>query len=209
MAAFAIGCATLPRTSGMSTRRLVGPSASPCASARPLVTFRRRSGIRSFRTAIVAGVLAAASCFPYGFAGGGLPRHIDTVAVIPFENETSTPEIQRELFESLRKELQGRLGLRDAAEAKADAVVRGVIVRYDVDVPIGYSADRGQVTSSRRKLQLVVDVSIVDQSTGKTLWERKGLTAEGEYSERAEPAGRRIALQRVVNEVVEGAQSQW
>lgn len=163
-----------------------------------------RFGVRSLGLALLL-----ASCFPYGFAGGGLPAHVKTVAVLPFDNETATPELQRELFETMRRELQRRLGLRDAAEATADAIVRGTILRYDTDVPVGYSADPRQATTARRRLQIAVDVEIVDQTNGKTLWQRKGLTADGEYAERAESSGRRLALDKLVNDVIEGAQSQW
>ena len=166
----------------------------------------RRSIRRSGAFSLLAACLVA--CWPYGFAGGGLPQHVRTVAILPFDNETASPELQRELFEQMRRMLQGRLGLRDAPEARADAIVRGAITRYEPDVAIGYSADRVQ-TTARRKLQVTIDVEIVDQTTGKTLWERKGLTADGEYDERAEAAGRRVAIDKLVNDVIEGAQSQW
>jgi hypothetical protein len=81
---------------------------------------------------------------------------------------------------------------------------------YDADVPVGYSASNTQqAVTSRRKLQLTLDVEILDQTNGKTLWEKKGLRAEGEYAERDEAGGRREAIKRVVNDIVEGAQSQW
>jgi len=168
-----------------------------------------RSALLALSLAVVA--LGTTSCrlSPYHFAGGGFPSHIRTIAIVPFDNETPVPELQRELFEAMRRQLQNRLNLREASEAKADAVVRGSIVKYESDVPIGYSSDPRQATSARRQLQLVVDVSIVDQSSGKPLWERKGLTAKGEYAERDEPAGRRLAIERLLNDVVEGAQSQW
>lgn len=132
------------------------------------------------------------------------------MAVLPFENETPQAELQSEVWQALRGELQSRLGLRDAPEAKADAVVRGTLLRYDTGIPIAYNGASGQVQSARRKLQIVLDIEIVDQKSGKPLWERKGLTAEGEYDEGAgEVAGRREALRRLVNDVIEGAQSQW
>jgi lipopolysaccharide assembly LptE-like protein len=154
-------------------------------------------------------LLALGACIPYGFAGGGLPRDIHTVAVIPFDNETASPEIQVELTDQLRKALDSRLGLRAAAEPRADAVVRGIITKYEPDVPVAVSADPTQATTARRRVQVTIDVSIVNQKTGKTLWERKGLSAEGEYPERAEAEGRKQALTRIVNDVIEGAQSQW
>ena len=174
----------------------------------------RRSGVVRRAAVTVALALAAVGAggcrfSPYHFAGGGLPPHIRTIAVLPFDNETPVPELQRELFEAMRREIQSRLNLRDAAEARANAVVRGKIVRYDIDVPIGFSADPTQATSARRQLQLVVDVQIVDQSNGRTLWEKKGLTAKGEYAERNEAGGRRQAIEEVIADMIQGVQSQW
>ena len=131
------------------------------------------------------------------------------MAIQPFDNETPTPELQRELFDAMRRDFQPRLGVREAPQERADALVRGVIRTYDVDVPVGFSANAAQAITSRRKLQLTLDVQILDQTTGKTIFERKGLRAEGEYAERDEVSGRREAIKRVVNDMVEGAQSQW
>jgi hypothetical protein len=184
----------------------------------PLRNSTPRSGVadaagrlsrRTFGAAILVGLAGCFIPMPYGFAGGGLPSHVKTVAVLPFDNETATPELQRELHEILRRELHSRLGLRDASESRADALVRGTISRYDTDVPIAYSADPLQANSARRKLQLTIDIEIVDQVTGKTLWKQQQLSSEGEYAERDEPAGRRQALVKLVNRVIEGAQSQW
>lgn len=169
----------------------------------------RRSG-RSSALALLLVLVVAGACIPrYGFAGGGLPEHIRTLAIVPFDNETSSPELQRELYDAMRRDFQPRLGVRDAAQDKADALVRGVIRTYDVDIPIGISADVQQSKSSRRRLQIVLDVQIIDQTNNKTIFERKALRAEGEYAERDEPGGRREAIRRIVNDMVEGAQSQW
>ncbi|HZF73033.1 MAG TPA: DUF4136 domain-containing protein [Gemmatimonadaceae bacterium] len=154
-------------------------------------------------------LVALTACIPYGFTGGGLPSHIRTVAIVPFENQTATPELPREITDALRAKLHDRLGLRDAAEAKANAIVRGTVQRYEIDIPIGYSANNKQATTAKRMLQLVVDIEMVDQVTGKTLWQRKSLLAEGQYEERGEAVGRQQAIDRIVNDVIEGAQSQW
>ena len=163
--------------------------------------------MRRFGAFSILALLTA--CIPYGFAGGGLPSHVRTVAIIPFENLTATPEIQQEIALALRTELRDRLGLREAAENRAGAIVRGTIQRYETDIPIGYSATNQNQTTARRQLQISVDIEMIDQASGKALWQRKGLLAEGQYEERGEAAGRRQAIERIVNEVIQGAQSQW
>ena len=152
----------------------------------------------------VLSLIVLSGCLYSLSGGGGLPRHIKTVAVIPFENETANPEVSGELHLALRKSLGERLGLREATEERANALVTGTIRRYEPDVPVGFSADPARATTARRRVQMVVD-----QTTGKTLFERAGMQAEGEYAERAEQAGRKQALERIVNDIIEGAQSQW
>jgi hypothetical protein len=56
---------------------------------------------------------------------------------------------------------------------------------------------------------VIVDVEIFDQVTGKVLWSRTGMQAEGEYADRGEANGRKQAIERIVTDVIEGAQSQW
>lgn len=153
-------------------------------------------------------VLPLAGCI-YGFAGGGLPPHIKTVAVLPFDNHTAAPMLQRELFEALRTNVEGRLGLNEAAENKADAIVKGTIVKYDADIPVAYSADPSRASTAQRKLQITVDVEIIDQTTGRTIWQQKGLVGDGTYAQQAESDGRKAAIQKIVDDVIAGAQSQW
>lgn len=165
----------------------------------------RRSGL-SIGSALLL-LLAATSCrFPYGFKGGGLPPEIDTMAILPFENRTPSSTLQQELLTQMRSELRRRLGVRDAAENEAKAIVRGTIQSYEQDIPVGFST---QTTSARRRLQITVDVEIFDVRKGKVLFSRKGLRGEGEYAERADAEGRRLAIEKLVNDIVDGAQSQW
>jgi len=170
----------------------------------------QRSIQRSGASSVLLLLLVLTGCITkYGFAGGGLPSHVRTMAILPFDNETPSPDVQRELLDAMHRELQTRLGVRDAPESRADAVVKGVIRSYDADVPIAYSSDPAQAVTARRRLRITLDVQIVDQTNGKTIWEKSGLAAEGEYAERDEAGGRREALRRIVNDIVEGAQSQW
>jgi hypothetical protein len=149
----------------------------------------------------------------YGFAGGGLPPGIKTVAILPFDNLTSEPALQNQVYEAVREAVTNRLGLLEASESQADAVVRGTITRYEPDLPVAFQGstdpNQRQVTVTRRLVQLTVNVEIINQHTEKPLWQRQGLTTEGDYDPGNELAGRARALDRLTVNIVEGAQSQW
>lgn len=158
---------------------------------------------------IALSLLAAPGC-AYGFAGGGFPPDVSTVAILPFDNLTSEPTLTQEVLEAVREAVERRLGLRAAGETSADAVVRGRITRYEPDLPVAYAGDdRNQVTVTRRMVQLSVTVEIVDQRSGRTLWQRPSLTVDGDYDPGNEPEGRRRALEKLTTDIVDGAQSQW
>jgi hypothetical protein len=164
---------------------------------------------------LISGCLASLSlllvggCL-YGFAGGGLPPAIKTVAVLPFDNQTPEPTLTQEISRAVREAVERRLGLRQSAEPQADAIVRGSITRYEPDLPVAYTGgDSSQVTVTRRQVQITVSVEILDQKQGKPLWERNGLVVQGDYESGQEAEGRRRALDDLVVNIVEGAQSQW
>jgi hypothetical protein len=131
------------------------------------------------------------------------------VAILPFENDTPEPALTQEVSTAVREALEGRLGLRVAGEATADAIVRGRVVRYDAGLPVAFQPGQGNVTVTRRKVQLTVDVEIENRREGKTVWKRQGLSVDGEYDPPQEVQGRKVALQKLVNDIVDGAQSQW
>jgi hypothetical protein len=153
-------------------------------------------------------LLSLTGCF-YSFAGGGLPPHIHTMAIVTFDNQTPSPDLPKELYDKMRDELQKRLGVRDAPQDRADALVHGTIQSFDADVPIAFSANPQQAVSARRRLQITVDVEILDQSNGKALYTGKGLREEADYAERGEADGRAQAISKIVQKIVEGVQQNW
>ena len=164
---------------------------------------------------LISGCLASLSALIlsgclYGFAGGGLPPSVKTVAILPFDNQTPEPTLTQEISRAVREAVERRLGLRQSAENQADAVVRGSITRYEPDLPVAYTGgDSSRVTVTRREVQITVSVEILDQKGGKPLWQRNGLVVRGDYDSGQEAEGRRRALDDLVVNIVEGAQSQW
>lgn len=165
--------------------------------------------MRRFGGLIVSlSVLLLTGCF-YSFAGGGLPPNIHTMAIGTFDNQTASPDLPKELYDAMHRELQKRLGVRDAPSDRADALVKGSIQSYESDVPIGFSANPQQAVSARRRLQITVDIEIVDQSNGRSLYTNKALREEADYDERAEADGRAKAIAKLVQQIIDGVQSNW
>ena len=71
----------------------------------------------------------------------------------------------------------------------------------------GRAGNTVQVT--KRQVHVTIDIEIVDQQTGRTLWVRRSLTRTGDYDPGRESEGRRKALELLVNDIVDGAQQQW
>ncbi len=163
----------------------------------------------AIRSSLLALTLAGCT---FGFkSGGGLPPDIRSVAVLPFENETSDATLGQQVNLAVRQAVERRLGLRAATEAQADAVVRGRITRYDPDVPTSYagSGQGGAVQVTRRQLSVTIAIEMVARKDGRMLFQERTLSATGDYEPGREADGRRKALEVLVTTIVDKAQSQW
>jgi hypothetical protein len=148
----------------------------------------------------------------YSFRAGSFPPpHVQTIAIEPFDNETARFELTGELYDQLLRNLPGALGVQVAGADVADAIVRGRINRYDVTAPnyrAGQPGEAARVT--QRQVNISVSVEIVDLVENVILWESASVTALGEYVEGApEEEGRLRAIVLLVQEIVDGAQSNW
>src|SRR5215510_1143699 len=161
------------------------------------------SSMRRFGVLIGSLALLSANGCLYHFAGGGLPSNIRTMSIATFDNQTASPDLPKELYDEMRVKLQSKLGVRDAPRERADAWAHGSITAYEPDVPVGFSADPRQSITAQRRLQVTIDVEIVDQSNQHVLWQGKSLRGEADYAERAEPEGRRRAIEKLVQRIIE------
>jgi hypothetical protein len=159
-------------------------------------------------------VLAVALSMPgcmYSFqAGAGFPNHVETVAILPFENDTTRPEITDEVFALLLREFPRSQGLQPAGFDVADAVVRGVIKSYEISTP-SYRSTGDVPQVLQRQVRLMVEVEIVNLADDEVLWHSPGISVQGEYLEESETeeVGRGIAITLLVQRIVDGAQSNW
>ena len=162
--------------------------------------------------ALLAVGIAITGC-NYSFRAGSFPPpHIRTIAIQPFENETTRFEVSAELYDQLLRNLPGALGIRTAGADVADAIVRGSITRYDVAAPNYRAATGGGQPAQvlQRQVSISVRVSIVDLVENVILWESSGVVGQGQFAEGApEDSGRRAAIEILVQRIVDGAQSNW
>lgn len=161
------------------------------------------------RSAVLALALSLGGCL-YGFqGGGGFPSHIRTVYIAPFENQTNQFDIDQEIARQLSEALPRSLGVRLAGEQAAEAIVRGRITRYD-DVARNYVP--GETTQVlQHQVEISVAIEMVDVRRNEILWDSPGVIGRGEYRPDSQPdrVGRTQAVESLVRQIIDGAQSQW
>lgn len=152
-----------------------------------------------------------AGCGVYTFSGGGgLPGHIDTIAILPFDNQTTQFTLTQELTQALSDNVPGRLGLKPGAEETADAILRGTILRYN-ERATNYQERPGDPIIIQRRVEIAISVELFDVTENKVLWSSRSLSAFGEYlpDSQTEEVGRQLAIENLVQKILDGAQSQW
>jgi hypothetical protein len=167
------------------------------------------------RPAASAGLLALLAGCIYSFTGGGLPAHVDTVAVVALDNETPEPLLETEVQQALQMEIPRQLSVRLAEESLADAVVRGVIRRYD-EAPVSVRPAQGEDAPQQPvvafEVRIGYDLEIYDRTADQIIWRAASQTATGRFNpDGGETAqdGKARAIEELVRKVIEGAQSQW
>lgn len=187
----------------------------PRTSGNPVADLPSRSGAPRGRwgVGLLLGLLllSTSGCLYTFQAGTGFPAHIRTLAVIPFENETTRFELTQELHQVLLEELPRALGIRPSSEEVADAVVRGTITSYNSSSPLyspGVGGGGAQV--ELRQVTVSVFVEIIDRVDNVILWDSRSVSGRGEFLEsEVEDVGRAEAIEQLVQQIVDGAQSNW
>ncbi len=157
-------------------------------------------------------LLLVAGCGVYTFTGGGgLPGHIDSIAILPFDNRTTQFTLTQELTQAVLDDVPGRLGLRPADEGSADAVLRGTITGYE-ERAVNYQPDPAGPAIFQRRVRITISIEIYDAREEQVLWASRSLSAAGEYEPdkgQSETEGRVLAIENLIQAIIDGAQSQW
>ncbi len=119
-------------------------------------------------------LVASASC-GYHLSGTGLlvPEGTKTIAVPGFINNTNEPYVDVEVTKAVVDEFIADGRLRVADVESADLVLRGKVVKYEVTA-LSYTASS---YVQQYRVRLVVDASLEDLRSKKTLWKEAGIEA--------------------------------
>ena len=154
--------------------------------------------------------IATGGC--YGFSGGGgLPPNMNTAFVPPVENQTTRFTLTERLTQSLLDAVGGKLGLQLAPENEADLIVTASITRY-TDVALNFaSRDQEAAVVFQRRVTITANVQILEVERNEIFWSSSSVTGVGEYQPESEPeeVGEEIAIENLVQKIVDGAQSDW
>jgi hypothetical protein len=116
----------------------------------------------------------------YHLAGRGqLPEGIRSLRFAPFQNKTSIPGIEKEVELALKSVLRerGRWNVIDGTQGGGEAVLSGTVVNFE-SRPITFS---GKDFAAEYATTVTVDLSLVRESDGKMIWNRKGMRHEQTY----------------------------
>jgi hypothetical protein len=166
----------------------------------------------SARLALIATLALAAGACNYGLrGGGGFPEEIRTVYIAPLANQTVQFDLGEQIFNALSEQLPRALGLSPAGERVADAIVRGTVTRYDDAAQNYRPGEPGSVNVLQHQVQITVSIQIIDVRRSQILYEQTGATGRGVYrpDTQSNDVARTEAINVLIQQIINGAQSQW
>jgi outer membrane lipopolysaccharide assembly protein LptE/RlpB len=130
---------------------------------------------------LFAGALLSASCgYHIGGQGDLIPKNIKTIAIPEFSNGTVQYHIASLLTADVVREFHSRTHYTIVTDpAKADAVLTGGVVRFDVLGGITTDPVTGRATSSQ--IVLTMQFNLTDRHTGKVIYQRTGYEFRDRY----------------------------
>jgi len=165
----------------------------------------------SVKLALLATLAFANTSCLYKFTGGGLPEHIKTIFIAPLENQTQQFDVDQQISRALADKLPRSLGIREAPEASAHAVLRGIITRYD-DAASNYrSGTPGSVEVVQHQVMITMTIQIIDVEKNEVIYESTAVMGRGEYrpDTQSDVVARTRAIEMLIQMIIDGAQSQW
>ncbi len=122
-----------------------------------------------------------------------IPPHIKSIAVRPFENETSQPGIGNKLWLATTDEFirDGRIAYV-GDEKKADGIVIGTIKQYK-ETELSHDVNLVPLEYQR---WIIMDLKFLDRANNQLLWDEPNLEQKLRYFVETEPGGKTVEQAR-------------
>lgn len=165
----------------------------------------------SSRLALVLLLVLPAGCNYSLQGGGGFPSDIRTIFIAPFGDETGRFDVSQQIFTSVSEQLPRALGLRLAGERVADALVRGTVTRYEDAAQNYRPGEPGSIDVVQHQVQITMSIQIIDLRRNEILYEQTSVSGRGEYrpDTQSDEVARTRAIETLIQQIINGAQSQW
>jgi hypothetical protein len=157
---------------------------------------------------LLAGCIAAlmlGGCGVYSFSGS-MSSGLESVAVPVFENESVEYGIAEDLTSGIIERFVSDNTLKVIPRSKADAVIDGVILRYE---RVAYTYNENDEVQEY-KVNIVAKVRL-NKSDGGLVWEDESLSGYGIYKAdgESEEEGKSRAIARIAEDIVNRTVKDW
>jgi hypothetical protein len=156
-------------------------------------------------------VAGSAGC-GYHFSRTGEPvgTDITSLAVPLMKSTSSLPGFEADFTRVIREEFISHARIPIVSESEAYAVLQGKVYRIETD-PYTFSSTQTSVrgktveydVTSARWISITVDFKLVERSTGKVIWQEKGMKERAWYYVTADPLADQYYQRKAVEEMAD------
>jgi outer membrane lipopolysaccharide assembly protein LptE/RlpB len=153
----------------------------------------------------LASALILSGCGVYSFSGS-MSSGIESIAVPVFENESVEYGIAEELTSGVIEGFVADNTLKVISRSKADAVLEGIILRYERSA---YTYDENDQVQEY-KVNITAKVRL-NKSDGSLVWEEESLADYGIYNadDETEEEGKSRAIEKIAEDIVNRTVKDW
>ena len=167
--------------------------------------------ISVYNLIFLIGLLVGVSCSgcSHYSTTGRLPRHIKTVYITTFENETAEFFLAQEITDAVTERFLSEANLRLGDAEGAEAQIDGRLRRYFEEAET--FRQTGGIQVSGRRVTIVLEVAFIDRVENKTLWQDRNFSRWAVYEpdkESEQDAARRVVA-LLADDLISSILQQW
>ena len=149
---------------------------------------------------VVVLILSGCSGCPYSFTGSSVPKHLKTIAIPLFDDQSGfgEPGLREKFTNKLISRFIQDNSLEIADKTHADSMLEGVIVSVRDEPLVVTKAE----SVSKRRVTIAVKVSYQDMKLKRKVWD-KDLTNTGDFDISGGPAQRQVGVDAAIDKLTE------